>query len=1175
MSDIDLKLLPEFVVETMEHLDELDDLLMQLVDNPQDLDVLNEVFRPVHTIKGSAQFIGFAKIARLSHRLEDLLDILREGRKECTPDIISLLLSTRDRIVKLVSELDTSKKEESEIDDLIDQLSVFISDDVAVPDLAEQLAKEVFSDESKKSVIDKEDSDTELLKIFVNHQCSQLDKLTKINRVLSEQDNKSTVLSESLGVLQSLKASANYMDYRELVNLYANWIGEVEAAKESVDTGSQPDMQFMDVYFTDMESYLTSNDLICKKLRPEADQDGFDMPDLDELQAAVNAPEEEAADSLLAGLEDLGENEVDSLLAGLEGEEDSSDSLLAGLEAEAKTEDSLLAGLQGEVEEDNSLLAGLDAAEEESHADLALLPDFVVETTEHLEELETLLLQLTNNTEDLDVLNEIFRPVHTIKGSAQFIGIARVAKLSHRLEDLLDLLRQGYKVCTPEIVNVLMSARDRMRQLVSELDTSQAEQSSIEDLIEKISFYINKDAIENEQSSTVEDVPQELAMASASYDEEYDKELFEIFIKHLHKQLQTLKLKQDDINEAFDKRPLIKECLAILMNIKSSANYMSYEKLIIACDLALTELQLAETQSAQNETVTVTCLDVFYLSVYELYPGLRLLGMEETGSVALSTDTTGDKQIESSTVLEEAQLSSNVDEDGLYDSLSHALSDAKHKVSKVEYDTLHNVFDELIAKPEDKPKETKEDAKAEKKSVLKRRSVPERKTDREAKESKVKRSLRVDSGKIDSLMNQVGELVVDRSYFQQLFMELGELQQVLKENPDIDQKEIKAIRTFSYRFGEAISGLARTSNELQEEVMKMRMLPISQIFNRYPRLIHDLTHGTDKKVNLIVRGEETELDKMIVEEISDPLIHIIRNAVDHGLESMSQRLESGKHEEGSLILEAYQESNNIVIEVTDDGKGIDQEKIKKKALEKGLYSADELSRMNARDINQLILSAGFSTADKITGTSGRGVGMDVVKQNIDKLNGVLEIESKLGFGTRMRLKIPLTLAIIHALMVRVGQELFTVPLANVDETVRIKDTDISTVEGVEVIYLRGQTLPIFRLSTMFSVECEENNENLSVVIVNRNGQRTGFVVDELMGQDEVVIKPLTEYVQHKSGFSGATIIGDGRISLILDVFELVRMNEMKQIRKQKRQAQVLKSKVSNKKFNDEKKQLLD
>ena len=362
---------------------------------------------------------------------------------------------------------------------------------------------------------------------------------------------------------------------------------------------------------------------------------------------------------------------------------------------------------------------------------------------------------------------------------------------------------------------------------------------------------------------------------------------------------------------------------------------------------------------------------------------------------------------------------------------------------------------------------------------------------------------------------------------------------------------------FVNRLSEAISGLGRTTNELQEGVMKMRMLPVSHLFNRYPRLVHDLTSNIDKNVNLVLRGEDTELDRMIVEELSDPLIHIIRNAIDHGIETTEERLESGKHVEGTLILEAYHESNHIVIEVVDDGRGLDPEKIRQKVISRGIYTQAEAERLSERELSNLILLPGFSTADKITGTSGRGVGMDVVKKNIEKLNGTLDIGSRVGKGTRMRMKIPLTLAIIHALMVRVGKDIFTIPLANVDETVSIKAEDTSLVEGVEVIHLRGETLPSFRLSTLFKVAGDEDSEKSFVVIVNTDGQRVGFVIDELHGQEEVVIKPLEDYVQERSGFSGATIVGDGRISLILDIYELVKMTTRLQIKRHKEQAEYL------------------
>jgi two-component system chemotaxis sensor kinase CheA len=406
----------------------------------------------------------------------------------------------------------------------------------------------------------------------------------------------------------------------------------------------------------------------------------------------------------------------------------------------------------------------------------------------------------------------------------------------------------------------------------------------------------------------------------------------------------------------------------------------------------------------------------------------------------------------------------------------------------------------------------------------------------------LRQSIRVDADKIDYLMNEVGELVVSRAYFFQLFNDMRLLQQEFKETLGLDQRELKPLRELTFRLGEASVALGRVSNELQEGVMKVRMLPVSQLFNRYPRLVRDLVHHTDKKVRLEVRGEETELDKMIIEEISDPLIHLIRNAVDHGIEPAAERQATGKSPEGHLLLEAYHESNHIVIEISDDGRGVNPAKIRQKALEKGLYSAEELERMTDNELFQIIMLPGFSTASVATKTSGRGVGMDVVKKNIEKLNGTFEVESETGTGTMMRIKIPLTLAIIQALMVRVGQDLFTIPLPAVEETLKISKDEVTTIEGVEVIHIRETTMPIFRLQTLFAMDGQNEVGNESfVVIVNAGNQHVGLVVDELMGQDEVVIKPIADYLREESGFSGATIIGDGKVSLILDVHDLVKL----------------------------------
>ncbi len=524
-------------------------------------------------------------------------------------------------------------------------------------------------------------------------------------------------------------------------------------------------------------------------------------------------------------------------------------------------------------------------------------------------------------------------------------------------------------------------------------------------------------------------------------------------------------------------------------------------------------------------------------------------------------------------------------EDDLHKKLSNALDVVASQSDDAEYELLHGVFEEMISESEEVPAEkhlevvasskTKQlsgqssdksttdkdestgagSAKAikqEKRKENRRTDKNDRRAvDRRSNESVLKKSVRVEAEKIDSLINQVGELVVDRAFFYQLYDDMRGLQKHYKDEIGLDQKELKQIRAFTYRMGEAIASLSRTSNELQEGVMKVRMLPISQLFNRYPRLVHDLTHNNNKKVNLEVEGENTELDKMVVEKLSDPLIHIIRNAIDHGLEDADERNSAGKPETGTLHLKSYHESNQVVVEVKDDGRGIDPDVIKVKAVEKGIINKEEADRMTSQEIIRLITTAGFSTAKEITGTSGRGVGMDIVRKNIEKLNGTMEIDSTAGKGTVIRLKIPLTLAIIPAHLVRVADNMYTIPLANIEETLRINRSETTIIEGTEVVYLRGKTLPVIHLSDLFSTNSEAKDEDkFYVVVVNTGSQKMGLVVDELLGQEEVVIKPLIDYLRDKSGFSGATIIGDGTISLILDIYEIASMTADKQSRRQ-------------------------
>ena len=1130
MTDINMALLSDFIDESREHLDEMESLLLQLGDDLSNLDLLNDIFRTMHNVKGASQLTGLDKISRLSHRLEDLLDLLRQGSKPTTQEIVHLLITGRDRIVELVSELEDSQEERSSVDDLIEKFTAQIeADDSAAAefDPEETQVMEAISpvkttntvtpDSAKSSSSSDEEHDQELFGIFIDHLKEKFSLLSASASQFKQVPPDVEHVQECKDAVNHLKSSANYMGYDELTSFFANWASSLEEARVDLANGNEAFVDFMDVYLGDLvERY----------------------PQLADLATSVYADRQDT-----------------TLVENTAAEE--------------------------EVSQPVETITQPDAPAAIINA--SLLPDFIDESREHLDEMESLLLQLNDDLGNLTLLDDIFRTMHNVKGASQLTGLDKISRLSHRLEDLLDLLRQGNMQATGDIINLLISGRDRIVTLVSELDTHSEEQTEVSDLIEVLSVLITTGAMATSSvPASVTNEAQQTATSSAStsleYKEENDKELFDIFVEHLKEQYSFLSSAVSHFKLAPVDDDHLVECKEAVDRLRSSANYMGYDELLIVFSNWSLALEEARGDLAGGN-VDLAFMNAYLGELTHHFPVLNDMSIPSFDDTrtpdkitteyipAAKSDQKAEEPVkkESAPVVEEKTEVQKSQDNQLMSRLSSALDESLQKVSDSEYETLNDVFDELVTTVDSDSKTlsaAKKNAIAAAKKITptQQKAEQQKAKDQENKAKKIKKTMRVDADKIDALMNQVGELVVDRSYFYQLFNEMRDMQQYLKEMLGTEQqKELKQFRAFTYRLSEAISSLSRTSNELQEGVMKMRMLPISHLFNRYPRLVHDLTMNMGKKVELILRGEETELDKMIVEEISDPLIHIIRNAIDHGIESAEERLRANKPEEGKLILEAYQESSHIVIEVRDDGRGLDPQKIKDKAVSKGLYTEDDIARLSRREVTNLILQPGFSTAEKITGTSGRGVGMDVVKKNIEKLNGTLDIDTIEGKGTLMRLKIPLTVAIIHALMVRVGADMFTIPLANVDETVRISKDDASFVEGVEVIHLRGVALPIFRLAALFGVKSDQDLDKSFVVIVNTDGQRIGFVVDEMLGQEEVVIKPLEDYVQDRSGFSGATIVGDGRISLILDVYELVKMTASRQIKRHKEQAILLKT----------------
>ncbi|MGL2628350.1 chemotaxis histidine kinase/response regulator CheAY2 [Helicobacter pylori] len=434
------------------------------------------------------------------------------------------------------------------------------------------------------------------------------------------------------------------------------------------------------------------------------------------------------------------------------------------------------------------------------------------------------------------------------------------------------------------------------------------------------------------------------------------------------------------------------------------------------------------------------------------------------------------------------------------------------------------------AKPKQEVAPAKETPKTETPKAPKTETKAKAKADTEENKAPsigVEQTVRVDVRRLDHLMNLIGELVLGKNRLIRIYSDVEERYDGEKFLEELNQ---------------VVSSISAVTTDLQLAVMKTRMQPVGKVFNKFPRMVRDLSRELGKSIELIIEGEETELDKSIVEEIGDPLIHIIRNSCDHGIEPLEERRRLNKPETGKVQLSAYNEGNHIVIKISDDGKGLDPVMLKEKAVEKGVISERDAEGMSDREAFNLIFKPGFSTAKVVSNVSGRGVGMDVVKTNIEKLNGIIEIDSEVGVGTTQKLKIPLTLAIIQALLVGVQEEYYAIPLSSVLETVRISQDEIYTVDGKSVLRLRDEVLSLVRLSDIFKVDAIlESNSDVYVVIIGLADQKIGVIVDYLIGQEEVVIKSLGYYLKNTRGIAGATVRGDGKITLIVDVGAMMDM----------------------------------
>ena len=702
---------------------------------------------------------------------------------------------------------------------------------------------------------------------------------------------------------------------------------------------------------------------------------------------------------------------------------------------------------------------------------------FIDETKEHLQTLSDQLMILEQEPENTDTINEIFRAAHSLKGMAGTMGYKRMQRLTHDMENVFQEIRSGNMKVKPELVDVLFRGLDALDAYLNNIvNTADEGTEDNEEIINALNT-IAENATGKSTSSKPVESKKETTAADAT---------------------------------------------------APAADAAKYQSIQIS-DFERNTFEKAKSQNQNIFGITVYLQDSCILKAARAF--LVFKALEELGEVIKAVPNVQDIEDEKfeydfslvyftkeslETIKEAIENVSEVKEaivgpfEGELDE-SAKQAEKEEQEKKAEQEKAENA---AKANEQKGQAATKTAVKAEAK---KKPAANAKKTSKPA----VGRTVRVDIEKLDVLMNLVSELIIAKNGL------------VSISSSESDTRNDTG-------FNEQIEYLESVTTNLHESVMKVRMVPIESVFSRFPRMIRDLTKKLNKKMVLHMTGEETELDRTVIDEIGDPLQHLLRNAADHGLESNEERLALGKEEVGNIYLDAYQDGNNVNIEVRDDGAGINIEKVKNKAIDSGAITPEQAENMTDKEVIDLLFRPSFSTAEKITDVSGRGVGLDVVKTKIEELGGNIECKSVLGEGSSFIIRLPLTLAIIQALMVELGTEKYAIPLGNIQTIEDVLVSDVKYVQTKEVINLRGTVIPLIRLDQILDVEpVGEENENLTVVIVKKGDKLAGLVVDNLIGQQEIVIKSIGNYINCSKMIGGATILGDGEIALILEVNSLV------------------------------------
>lgn len=721
---------------------------------------------------------------------------------------------------------------------------------------------------------------------------------------------------------------------------------------------------------------------------------------------------------------------------------------------------------------------------------------FIDETKEHLQSLNTQILDLEQDSENADTINEIFRAAHSLKGMAGTMGYKRMQNLTHDMENVFSEVRNGNIKVKANMIDILFQCLDALEEYLDNIQTTADEGTNDnEPLIKALNRILDGDDSGASEEVTAEEpvarevrsVPGEGAKWTTVVLGDSERTVIQKAMEQGKKVYGlTVYVQESCILKAARAFLVFKAMESLGEIIVSSPSAQDIEDEQFENDFSIFVLsdRTLEDVIAAAESVS---------EIERAVGGLLDLSQAPTGQAAGTEEPEREEPAAKADVEKDVPVSAPVN-------LSAAKSERTVSVDPVE--KAAEKLEETTTVQETQPASAAS-SKHEKKAA--------------ANKPVVNRTVRVDIEKLDSLMNLVSELIIAKNSLVSI------------------SATSSSDASASSAFNEQIEYLESVTTNLHESVMKVRMVPIESVVQKFPRMIRDLQKKLNKKMELYMSGEETELDRTVVDEIGDPLMHLLRNAADHGLESAELRKERGKPATGSIHLDAYQDGNNVIIEVSDDGGGINVAGVKEKAINRGVITPEQAENMSDKDIVNLLFLPSFSTAEKVTDVSGRGVGLDVVKSKIEALSGEVDVKTKFGEGSTWTIRLPLTLAIIQALMVVVGDEKYAISLGSIETIENITGHDIKYVQAKEVINLRGSVIPLIRLDDMLDIRKERgNDDNLVVVIVRKGDKQAGLVVDELIGQQEIVIKSLGKYINKCKFISGATILGDGEVALILD-----------------------------------------